>query len=188
MPFLQTPALYSQCLYSQPLCSLPKQVQLALSPIRWLLLDVDGVLSDGAIIWDEHATESKHFSVKDGQGLRRLRQKTGIKTGIVTARKSKLVERRAEELDFDVCFQAVRNKLEVVQRLAIEEGVQAEHIAYMGDDWPDLPVLQWVGLPTCPANAITTVQQACLFITNHEGGFGAVRELTDLLEASHLQK
>jgi 3-deoxy-D-manno-octulosonate 8-phosphate phosphatase (KDO 8-P phosphatase) len=180
--------LHTPTLYSQPLYSLPKPVQSALAPIRWLLLDVDGVLSDGAIIWDEQATESKHFSVKDGQGLRRLRKVTGIKTGIVTARQSQLVERRAKELDFDVCFQAVSNKLALVQQLATEEDLPREAFAYMGDDWPDLPVLEWVGLPACPANAIVEVRRACLFITHTNGGFGAVRELTDLLEASHLLK
>jgi 3-deoxy-D-manno-octulosonate 8-phosphate phosphatase (KDO 8-P phosphatase) len=170
----------SPSLYLPP--TYPKAVYAAAFGIKLLLLDVDGVLSNGQIIWDEAAIESKAFSVKDGQGLRRLRQQKGIQTGIVTARKSQLVERRAKELDFDFVFQAVPNKLEAVQALAAQLALPASAIAFMGDDWPDLAVLQWVGLPACPKDAIAPVLQSSLFISHSTGGQGAVRELTDLLE------
>lgn len=159
----------------------PQELLAAAKPIRLLLLDVDGVLTGGEIVWDSSGVESKLFSVKDGQGLRQIQKELGIETGIVTARQSSIVERRAKELTMNFIFQAVRNKWECVAALMQEKAISAKQIAYMGDDLPDLPVLREVGLPACPADAIAPVQESCLWVSRNKGGRGAVRELTDLL-------
>lgn len=170
-------------LFPSPQARFPQAIRQRLRQIKLLLVDVDGVLTNSHIVWDEAGVETKHFNVKDGQGLRRMRKLAGIKTGIVTARQSELVARRAKELDFDFVFQAVSDKLSVVKALCEQEGFTPEQVAYVGDDWPDLPVQHWVGLPCCPADAIRQVKQACLVISQQRGGEGAVREITDLLSA-----
>ena len=144
--------------------------------IQWIVLDVDGVLSDGSLVYTSTGEELKSFSVKDGLGLTAAR-KSGIKLGIITARISPMVERRAKELHFDALLMGHANKTEALRALCAE----LKTIAYMGDDLNDLGALQLVGLPMAPNNAVPEVKQLAKFISTVNGGQGAVREAVEYI-------
>ena len=148
--------------------------------VRLLLLDVDGVLSDGRISYGSEGMELKSFHTQDGFGLRLLRQ-SGIATGIITGRSSEAVRRRAAELKLSHLYENATDKLVLFKDILRQEGLQPEHCAYMGDDWMDLPLLRRVGLAAAPANAVSEVKERVHFVTQKKGGEGAVRELCDLL-------
>jgi 3-deoxy-D-manno-octulosonate 8-phosphate phosphatase (KDO 8-P phosphatase) len=148
--------------------------------VKLLLLDVDGVLTDGSIIYTPEGQEIKAFSSRDGLGLR-LVQKAGIMVGLITARTSEVVQRRADNLGISLVFQGVGRKLEVFQRLLAEQGLRAEQTAYVGDDWLDLPILIRAGLAVAVADAAPEVLEAAHYVTDLPGGRGAVREICDLL-------
>lgn len=150
------------------------------SRIKLLLLDVDGVLTDGSIIYTAEDVEIKAFHIQDGLGLKLL-QKAGIEAGLITARQSEMVRRRASELSLAHLYQGVENKLETYQRLLASNGYLPEEIAYMGDDWLDLPLMTRVGLAATVADAVPEVKQAAHFVTTRGGGRGAVREVCNLL-------
>ena len=148
--------------------------------IQWIVLDVDGVLSDGSLVYTSSGEELKSFSVKDGLGLTAAR-KSGIKLGIITARISPMVERRAKELHFDVLLMGHANKTEALRALCAECQIDLKTIAYMGDDLNDLGALQLVGLPMAPNNAVPEVKQLAKFISTVNGGQGAVREAVEYI-------
>ncbi len=150
------------------------------TPIKLLLSDVDGVMTDGGLTFDSAGVESKTFSVRDGLGIR-LWQQFGGKFGIVTGRISNIVERRAEELDVAIIKQGIGEKLSVVKQIAEENELSMDAIAYIGDDLPDLPVIQAVGLGVAVADAAEEVRQGANWITTTPGGRGAVRELVEAL-------
>ena len=149
-------------------------------PIRLLLLDVDGVLTDGRLYYSDEGVESKAFNTKDGLGLR-LVQSAEVMTGIITARQSRLVARRAEELGMDHIRQGARNKLEEFKSILTTTGLKPFQVCYMGDDLIDLSLLTRVGLAACPADAVEGVKEVCHFIARRPGGGGAVRETCDLI-------
>lgn len=154
--------------------------------IRLLLLDVDGVLTDGNLLYSSDNTESKSFNTQDGFGLRLL-QEANIDVGVITARKSEVVARRATELKMKYVYQGSPNKTVAFKEILKASGLKPYEIAYMGDDWLDLPLLQQVGLAVAPANAVKEVQEVAHFITELPGGRGAVRNVCDLiLEAKNL--
>jgi len=156
--------------------------------IKLLLLDVDGVLTDGSIIYTHSGTEMKAFSTKDGFGIRLL-QEAGVEVGVITARSSEAVQRRAQDLKLAHVYQGVRNKIEAFDKILSEQGLSAQEIAYMGDDWLDLPLLIRVGLSAAPADAVAEVRESVHYVTASPGGRGAVREICDLLlkEGGHWQ-
>ena len=148
--------------------------------IQWIVLDVDGVLSDGSLVYTSTGEELKSFSVKDGLGLTAAR-KSGIKLAIITARVSPMVERRAKELHFDALFMGHANKTEALRSLCAEHQIDLKTIAYMGDDLNDLGALQLVGLPMAPNNAVPEIKQLAKFISTVNGGQGAVREAVEYI-------
>jgi 3-deoxy-D-manno-octulosonate 8-phosphate phosphatase (KDO 8-P phosphatase) len=148
--------------------------------VRLLLLDVDGVLTDGTIIYAHAGTELKAFSTRDGFGIRLL-QEAGVEVGIITARSSEAVHRRAQDLGLRHVFQGVRNKIEAFASILAEGGLLPAQIAYMGDDWLDLPLLIRVGLAATVADGAAEVKAAAHFVSSREGGRGAVRELCELI-------
>ena len=148
--------------------------------IQWIVLDVDGVLSDGSLVYTSTGEELKSFSVKDGLGLTAAR-KSGIKLGIITARMSPMVERRAKELHFDALLMGHANKTEALRALCAEYQIDLKTIAYMGDDLNDLGALQLVGLPMAPNNAVPEVKELAKFISTVNGGQGAVREAVEYI-------
>lgn len=151
-----------------------------LKKIRLLLLDVDGVMTDGRIIFDSNGVESKFFNVKDGHGIKML-QRAGIRVGIITGRQSAVVDRRAQELGIELVYQGAKDKLVPFLEILQKTGLTAEQIAYLGDDLPDLPVLRRVGFAATVADALDDVKPCAHYITRCSGGRGAVREVCDLL-------
>ena len=148
--------------------------------IKLLLLDVDGVLTDGTIVYTEDGGESKGFNTKDGFGLRML-QDSGIEVGVITARTSEAVQRRAGDLGFAHLYQGRKDKNDVYDEILKTTGLRPLHTAYMGDDWLDLPLLGRVGLSAAPADAAPEVQQRVDYVCRQNGGRGAVREICDLI-------
>ncbi|MEE4253314.1 MAG: 3-deoxy-manno-octulosonate-8-phosphatase KdsC [Desulfuromusa sp.] len=155
-------------------------MQEQLSKIKLLLLDVDGVLTDGRIIYDNHGNELKAFDVKDGHGLKML-QRAGIKIGIITGRSSGVVARRAEELGIEILYQGALQKLEPYQEILSALKITDEQVAYVGDDVVDLPILQRVGFSATVADAVPEVFPLVDYVASRPGGRGAVREICDLL-------
>ncbi len=148
--------------------------------IKLLLLDVDGVLTDGTLIYSHEGQESKAFNTQDGFGLRML-QDAGVAVGIITARSSQALERRSQDLKITHLYQGAVNKLEAYKEIVRKTSLKPFEIAYMGDDWLDLVLLKRVGLAVAPANAVREVQGMVHYTTEQSGGNGAVRELCDLI-------
>ena len=151
-----------------------------LAKIKLLLLDVDGVMTDGRIIYDSDGGETKAFDVKDGHGLKLL-QRAGIRVGIITGRQSAIVARRAAELGIEIVYQGIKDKSvpfnEIMQTLALAP----EEIAYVGDDIVDLPVMRKVGFSVTVADAVDDVKPFADMVTKRSGGRGAVREVCDFI-------
>jgi 3-deoxy-D-manno-octulosonate 8-phosphate phosphatase (KDO 8-P phosphatase) len=148
--------------------------------IRLLLTDVDGVLTDGSVILDNHGVESKSFNIRDGLAIR-LWQHAGGRAGIVTGRSSQVVKLRASELDLDVVRQGVKDKLPEVQAIAAAMKLRPDEIAYVGDDLPDLPTIRYAGLGIAVADAPEEVREGADYVTSVPGGKGAVREVVELM-------
>ena len=148
--------------------------------IKLLLLDVDGVLTDGNLIYSHEGKESKSFNTQDGFGLRML-QDSGVEVGIITARTSDALSRRAVDLKIEHLYQGASNKLEAYKEICKKTLFKPIQISYMGDDWLDMVLLKRVGLSLAPANAVPEVQDMVHYVTTHEGGRGAVREVCDLI-------
>ncbi len=145
--------------------------------IQMLLLDVDGVLTDGT--FERHGDdELKRFHSRDGIGFV-LARRAGLKVGLISGRSSKAVERRAHELKLDFVRLGTDDKLSALQQALEQEGLSEEQVAFMGDDLPDLPVLTRVGLSASVADAHAEVKSRVNYVTSARGGFGAVRELVD---------
>lgn len=155
-------------------------MQSRLTPIRLLLLDVDGVLSDGRIVYDAHGTEIKTFDVKDGHGIKML-QKAGIEVGIISGRSSKVVNVRAKELGIEILYQGIADKDIPYAEIIRQRGLRDEEIAYIGDDVVDLPILRRVGFAVATADAVEDIRPYVHYVTNRFGGRGAVREVCDLI-------
>ena len=151
-----------------------------LKHIELLLLDVDGVMTDGRIIWDANGTEIKFFNVKDGHGIK-LVQRAGIQVGIITGRTSPVVDLRAKELGIEILYQGSLRKQESYEEIKQHTGLADHQIAYMGDDVIDVPVMRRVGFSAAPADALPEVLKVADYVARARGGWGAVRELCDLL-------
>ncbi|MBS3757437.1 MAG: HAD hydrolase family protein [Desulfobacterales bacterium] len=151
-----------------------------LQNIKLLLLDVDGVLTDGSLAYTNGQVETKVFHVRDGLGIKMLHQ-GGIKTGIVTGRSSAALIRRCRELGVDMFFDGIRDKAEVLDQIISDTGYNTDEIAFMGDDLPDLPLLKKIGLAIAVADAHELVCQQADIVTQTVGGRGAVREVCEML-------
>ncbi len=148
--------------------------------IKLVVFDVDGVMTDGSITYDEKGIEYKTFNAKDGQGIVNI-TKAGIKTAIITARENNTVKHRFENLGMTKLYMGQKNKLNALKEMLTEFNLDYSEVAYMGDDLPDLCVLKEVGLACCPNDAVQEVKNVCHFVSSRRGGRGAVRELTDLI-------
>ncbi len=148
--------------------------------IKLLILDVDGVLTSGHIVYDSAGNELKFFNVKDGLAIKQLQQ-FGIDVAIITSRESSIVEKRAAELKIKYVYQNHPNKLTAYNDLIQKLNLTHNEIAYLGDDWPDLPVLLKVGLPCLVNDAEALLKPYAKYITQKNGGDGAVRELAYLI-------
>lgn len=148
--------------------------------IKLVLTDVDGVLTDGRVIFDNQGVESKQFNIRDGQGIR-LWQQSGGQLGIVTGRSSQVVKLRAAELDINIVRQGVKEKLPVVRAICEELELSLEQVCYLGDDLPDWAVIKHVGLGVAVGDAAEELKQDADYSTSLPGGHGAMREVVELL-------
>lgn len=158
----------------------PRRIAEIASTIKLLILDVDGVLTDGGIILDGGENELKVFHVRDGHGLRMLK-KAGVEVAIISGRNSKVVDRRAMELGITEVYQRSHKKISAYNELLSKFSVVDDEVAYIGDDVVDIPLLKRVGLPVAVADAVEEAKEAALLITNAPGGRGAVREICELI-------
>lgn len=148
--------------------------------IRLLVLDVDGVLTDGRLYFGPRGEALKVFHVRDGNGIVQLRR-AGVAVVVISGRRSAMVAVRCRELGVQHVYQGVRDKLSVLRRLCARLKVPLAACAAVGDDLPDLPVLEAVALSYAVADAHATVRRAARFVTSLPGGAGAVREVCDQL-------
>ena len=155
-----------------------------LSKIKVLALDVDGVLTDGSLTFSQNGEELKTFNAKDGQGIVCL-NKAGFITVIITARKNGTVEHRAKNLGIKELHQGVKFKLPVLEQILEKYNLTFDNVAYMGDDLPDVCILEKVGSSCCPNDAVQEVQKVCKFKSKYNGGRGAVREVCDAILRGH---
>jgi len=152
--------------------------------IKLLLMDVDGVLTDGRFYYTDDGREFKAFDVKDGFAIR-LAGLAGLKFGIITGKMSTIVERRAEELRIGEVHQGYFNKLDVYRDIIDRLKLFDTEVAYIGDDLFDLGVMKKVGFSACPADAVDEVRESADYIASREGGRGAVREVIEMILKAH---
>jgi YrbI family 3-deoxy-D-manno-octulosonate 8-phosphate phosphatase len=148
--------------------------------IELILSDVDGVLTDGGVLYDNQGIEIKKFSIRDGLGVK-LWQKAGFKFGMLTARTSHIVKVRAAELNVEIVRQGFEDKLPVAKEVIAELGLSPEQVCQIGDDLTDLPVMRYVGLGIAVADAAPELRKAADYVTSVPGGRGAVREVVEVL-------
>jgi 3-deoxy-D-manno-octulosonate 8-phosphate phosphatase (KDO 8-P phosphatase) len=148
--------------------------------IKVLLLDVDGVLTDGRIVYDSRGRDSKFFDVHDGMGVHLL-QKCGIPTALITAKGSRAIGPRARDMRVDKVYENISPKTRVLALILKRYGVSSEQLCFVGDDLVDICLMRKVGLPIAVANACPEVKKAALWETSREGGRGAVREVSELI-------
>lgn len=153
--------------------------------ISLLILDVDGVLTDGKLYFSATGDSMKTFYTQDGQGIKLLRN-SGVEVGIITGRKSEIVAKRANELQLDYVLQGRDDKLQALQELLGNGKHSLERTAYVGDDLPDLAAIRAVGLGIAVSNAVAVVREHADYVTTASGGGGAVREVCELImQAQH---
>ncbi|MGH7773400.1 MAG: KdsC family phosphatase [Candidatus Binatia bacterium] len=148
--------------------------------IKLLLLDVDGVLTDGGIVMDNRGEEIKRFDVRDGHGIRLL-IRGGFQVGFITGRSSRVVTHRAKDLGVRMVYQKVYDKIEVYRKIKKRTGLKDQEIAYVGDDIVDLPILRQVGLAMTVRNCWEGLKPVVDYVAIREGGRGGVREIVELL-------
>lgn len=160
--------------------ALTEALQARAGGIRCLVLDVDGVLTDGRIVYDEFGDELKFFDVQDGSGLV-LWHRAGLWSAIITARKSRLIKRRAKEMRVDFLIQRALDKRKAYAKVLKRLRLTDQEICVIGDDVMELPLMRRAGLAVAVANAVEEVKAAAHYVTQKSGGRGAVREVIDLL-------
>ncbi|MFH1092309.1 MAG: HAD-IIIA family hydrolase [Pseudomonadota bacterium] len=151
-----------------------------LAPIKLIIFDVDGVLTDGRIVIDDNGLESKFFNVRDGHGLKLL-LRAGLEVAFMTGRQSRVVEHRANELGVKMVYQGVKKKLEIYEAILARTSLTDSETAFAGDDLVDLPVMRRVGLALAPADAIDEVKAVAHFVSRLSGGRGAAREMVEFI-------
>ncbi len=156
-----------------------KDIEVA-RPIKLILSDVDGIMTDGSITIDNMGVETKTFHVRDGLGIK-LWQRSGFQFGLITARNSQVVKLRAAELGIELVRQGATEKLPVARQIFEQLDIDPSEVAYIGDDLQDLPVLWEVGLPVTVSDGVEEVKQASHWLLNASGGSGALRELCERL-------
>lgn len=157
-----------------------KELKERAKKVKLVAFDVDGVMTDESLIFDENGVEYKKFNAKDGQGIVLLNN-SGFKTAIITARQNGTVRVRFNILKMNDLYEGQKNKEEALDELVKKYNLDYSQVAYMGDDLPDICVLKKVGFGACPDNATEEVKKTAIFVTKKSGGNGAVRELCNFL-------
>lgn len=156
------------------------ELDLRIKRIKLVLMDCDGVLTDGRIMLSSDGDEQKSFHTRDGHGIVLL-HRAGIKTGIISGRTSSLLERRALELGMNILRQGTWNKTKDFEEVLQEANIKEDETAFIGDDVTDIPLMLRVGLAVAVADAVEETKDAAHYVTTLNGGFGAVREVADLI-------
>ena len=156
------------------------EIERRAAHIKLLLMDCDGVLTDGRITLLENGDEEKSFHTRDGHGLVLL-HRAGLQSGIISGRTSSLVERRARELGMHYVRQGTWDKIKDFEELLAEAGLDGREVAFVGDDVTDIPLMQRTGLSIAVADAVEETRAVAHYVTQLPGGFGAVREVTELI-------
>jgi 3-deoxy-D-manno-octulosonate 8-phosphate phosphatase (KDO 8-P phosphatase) len=159
---------------------MPDKQKINLSKIKMLVVDVDGVLTDGGVIINADGTESKKFSLLDGHGIK-MWHRAGFKVAIISGRASEATTVRAKQLEIEYVMQGCKNKLPAFELLLEETKLSAEEIAYIGDDLLDIPLVTRAGLGVAVANAVAELKQKADLTTTAPGGSGAVREVVEYI-------
>jgi 3-deoxy-D-manno-octulosonate 8-phosphate phosphatase (KDO 8-P phosphatase) len=157
-----------------------KELQDRIRPLRLMIFDVDGVLTDGRIIYHDDGSEIKVFDVQDGHGIKLL-QRAEIEVALVTGRHCRAVDHRAKGLGITRIYQGIHYKVEAYEKILSETGLKDEEIGYVGDDLIDIPVMRKVGFAVAVPNASSHVFPFAHYVTRATGGFGAVREICELI-------
>ena len=148
--------------------------------IKLVILDVDGVMSDGGLYIDENGLQHRRFDIKDGMGTV-VMQMLGIEVAIITSRRSGAVRSRAEELKIKRYYEGVKKKTEALDEIKAEMGIGDDEVAYVGDDLVDLSIMKRIGLPIAVADAVPEVLAVAKYVTAARGGYGAVREVAEMI-------
>jgi 3-deoxy-D-manno-octulosonate 8-phosphate phosphatase (KDO 8-P phosphatase) len=151
-----------------------------LKNIKLLLLDVDGVMTDGSIIYNDSGEEIKVFCVRDGFGIRMLMD-SGINVGIVTGRSSESLYHRCKNLHIQLIFDGISDKAAALYKITEKTGIKDHEIAYMGDDLPDISIMRIIGIPIAVADAHENVIEVAHIVTSAKGGAGAIREVCEAI-------
>jgi len=157
-----------------------KQKGVEFAEIQLLVMDVDGVLTDGTILINEDGSESKTFNLLDGHGIRMWRR-AGLKVALLSGRHTEATQHRALQIEADYCLQDCHEKLPELKKLLEQIGLEAQQVTYIGDDLLDLPAIHYVGFGVAVANAVDEVKEFADYITTCPGGKGAVREVIELI-------
>lgn len=165
------------------LLKIPEAVCDRARKVRLLVLDVDGILTDGGLLYGEKGEALKRFNALDGHGLKMLMQ-SGIRVAIMTGRSGEITSRRCAELGIAYVFQSVRDKEAQLEQLIKELGFDQSQVAFVGDDLIDLHAMQKCGFAVSVPNAVSYIRNVAHYVTEARGGHGAVREVTDLILAS----
>jgi 3-deoxy-D-manno-octulosonate 8-phosphate phosphatase (KDO 8-P phosphatase) len=160
--------------------NIDENLKAKIERIKLLILDVDGVLTDGSINYLDDGREFKSFDVKDGHGIKLL-MRAGVEVALITARESNVVAIRAKDLGITDVYQGKKEKLGAYEDILAKKGFKADETAYIGDDLIDLPVLRRAGFSASVSDAVVEVKESVDYVTERAGGRGAVRELTDLI-------
>jgi len=151
-----------------------------LADIEMLVLDVDGVLTDGTLVINADGSQSQTFNVLDGHGIR-MWQRAGLKVAFLSGRASEATMHRAKELEVKYVLQDCHQKLDALKEFLAQVGIAPEKVAYVGDDLPDLPAMRYVGFGVAVANAVDEVKHYADFVTTRAGGAGAIREVIEYI-------
>jgi 3-deoxy-D-manno-octulosonate 8-phosphate phosphatase (KDO 8-P phosphatase) len=164
---------------------IPNQIKERASSIKLLVLDVDGVLTDGTLVYGSKGEEVKHFNVKDGVGIKLLAY-YGIEVAIISAKDSLPLKKRIEDLSIKHAYTGCKDKLKALSELTAQLGVDFSEVAYCGDDVIDLKVMKNVGLAIAPQDAYSMVKEHAHIVTQSPGGKGVAREVADILLSSRM--
>jgi len=156
------------------------QLAERIKKIKLLILDVDGVLTDGRIVYDSKGRDSKFFDVHDGLGVYLLKR-AGIKTVLITAKGSKTIKHRAKDMRVEEFYEDISPKTKVLERILKRHNITTQEICFIGDDLVDLCMMKAVGFPVAVVNACQQVKDAACYVTQKSGGRGAVREVAELI-------
>ena len=152
-----------------------------LRKIKLLVLDVDGVLTDNSVYIGSDGNEFKGFNIQDGFGIHLLQQEAKVKVALLSGRYSKATDIRAKELDIEMVYNGYTDKAQVLEEIKLKTALDYSEMAYMGDDFADMPVLRKTGVAIAVKNARPEVKKVCDYVTKNSGGKGAVREVIDLI-------